>query len=282
MLRAFLVSSVGRDASDPLQLLAAPVGVLLGSGSIQGQSASPRVLQEQHSTLVILCAFASSGAGLVYRCPCGSTQGQLKLVCLVVDGKISFDELVGAALPNVEYSGSSKSAKDKDNDRQTHPTEVLRYENYNEDVKYRLQQPDVEVCNTIWLSPSQPSACPNSGLSACTVMKVLFFKVALQDTPCFTCALNLAAVPGVQVWRGKRYEKIGFAVEDYQLSEDAAVSSLCTTAGGRVNHVFKSNNMKYRFTIHPIKRRTDTQVRVNFWIVPPWHATETGASGNPP
>ena len=74
-------------------------------------------------------------------------------MCLVVDGKITFDELVGAALPDVKVSGSSRSAKDKDPDRQTHPTRVLPYENYNADVRRRLQQPDVEVRNTIWLSP---------------------------------------------------------------------------------------------------------------------------------
>ena len=87
--------------------------------------------------------------------------------------------------------------------------------------------------------------------------------------------LNLAAVPGVQHWRGKLYDKIGFAIADYQLSKDAAVSSLCTTAGGRVNHIFDSNHREQMFMIHPIKRITDTQVRVNLWSVLLWHATET-------
>ncbi|KAK9916980.1 hypothetical protein WJX75_009469 [Coccomyxa subellipsoidea] len=121
------------------------------------------------------------------------------------DGKCSFDELVRAPLPAVEYSGSSKSVNDKDGDRCTHPTRVLRYENYNEDVKGRLQQADV------------------------------------------------------QEWRSTRYDKMGFLSADYQLSEDGAVACLQSTAGWRVNHVFDSQAVKHKYTIHPSKRRFDTQ-----------------------
>ncbi len=57
-----------------------------------------------------------------------------------------------------------------------------------------------------------------------------------------------------------RYEKMGLLSADYQLSEDGAVACLQSTAGWRVNHVFKRQAKTHRYTIHPSKRRTDTQV----------------------
>lgn len=54
---------------------------------------------------------------------------------------------------------------------------------------------------------------------------------------------------------------MGFLSADYQLSEDGAVACLQSTAGWRVNHVFDSQAVKHKYTIHPSKRRTDTQVR---------------------
>ena len=114
----------------------------------QGQSLPPGPSDEQNSTRITLHALLTSGAGLVCHCSTGSTSRQATtklLVYLIVDGKCSFDELFGAPLPQVEYSGSSKSVNDRDPDRGTHPTQVLRYENYNDHVKERLQQADVQV-----------------------------------------------------------------------------------------------------------------------------------------
>ncbi len=107
---------------------------------------SVRIYSQHHSTglgpYIIFYNFR------VCHCSTGSTSSQATtelLVYVIVDGQCSFDELVGAPLPQVEYSGSSKSVNDRDPDRGTHPTQVLRYENYNDHVKERLQQADVQV-----------------------------------------------------------------------------------------------------------------------------------------
>ena len=61
------------------------------------------------------------------------------------DGKWSFDELVQHPLPVVRLDGSSTSAKDRDHDRETHPTKVQRWIHFLQEVKERQRKADVQV-----------------------------------------------------------------------------------------------------------------------------------------
>ena len=205
-------------------------------------------------------------------------------MCLVVDGTITFDELVGAAPTRRQGlwivslgQGQGQGPRPADPPHTSPSLRELQRRCQASTAaarrggaQHHLAEPPLALgLPKRWLvrMHTHENAVLQGGFSGHTVL--------------YLC-LNLAAVPGVQVWRSQRYQNIGFALADYQLSEDAAVSSLCTTAGGLVNHIFDTNHNERMFTIHPIKRGTDTQVRVSSWIVPLWHATETGATGNPP
>ncbi|KAK9805493.1 hypothetical protein WJX72_001306 [[Myrmecia] bisecta] len=96
------------------------------------------------------------------------------------------------------------------------------------------------------------------------------FETSIEDDKCSLDELVGHPLPGaeysgssakadVQQWRGTRYDKMCFLSADYQLSEDGAVACLQSTAGWRVNHVFRHHDVKYQFTIHPSRRKTDTQ-----------------------
>ena len=70
----------------------------------------------------------------------------------------------------------------------------------------------------------------------------------------------------LQTMRSRQYEKYGYRSESLHLSEDGVVASLNNTACGRLNLVFRINQISKRFGIHPGRRKSDSQVRV--WIGP--------------
>ncbi|KAL3131822.1 hypothetical protein ABBQ38_007536 [Trebouxia sp. C0009 RCD-2024] len=59
------------------------------------------------------------------------------------DGYASLDELLWQPLPRVEVSGSSRSVRDRDEDRHTHPTTVSYWSGFSQAVKARLCKPDI-------------------------------------------------------------------------------------------------------------------------------------------
>lgn len=52
----------------------------------------------------------------------------------------SLEKMLHTPLPSVRVSGSSKSKQDHDPDRQTHPTRVEEWPDWEREVKERLQQ----------------------------------------------------------------------------------------------------------------------------------------------
>lgn len=80
-----------------------------------------------------------------------------------------------------------------------------------------------------------------------------FFACSLSCQP--TCALHC-----LQVWETRRYKKIGFETWDYVTGEDGAVGLIQATVGGRANHLSGIHNVGYKFTVHPAKRKSDSQV----------------------
>ena len=65
-------------------------------------------------------------------------------------------KLLWQPLPAVIVSGSSKAVHDHDEDRHTHPTTVLYWTDFCDNVKSRLSQPDIMVC-----CPNNVSCCPS-------------------------------------------------------------------------------------------------------------------------
>lgn len=62
--------------------------------------------------------------------------------------------------------------------------------------------------------------------------------------------------------RSQRYEKYGYRSEALHLGEDGAVATLEGTACGRLNLLCKMHGIAKRFGIHPSKRKSDSQVRM--------------------
>lgn len=60
--------------------------------------------------------------------------------------------------------------------------------------------------------------------------------------------------------RKHRYSKISLAFPFFAPSKDAAVMAIWATAGVRANHMFQVNGKEYMYTIHPVRRNSDSQV----------------------
>lgn len=94
------------------------------------------------------------------------------------------------------------------------------------------------------------SSCQHSGEHDCH-LRVMTHDARL---PMFDYCMRLQAM------QTRRYAGVGIMSQDFQLGKDGVISSLVSSACGRLNHIFKKQGMKMRFGIHPGKHTSYMQV----------------------